>query len=287
MHRPCPDCVRRSHRQVRLMQRWATTTKTTLPSPPRTPNSKGKGKMPVATTSRDRSERRNMNTTTTHAVNSRTQILSAKSSRRGPAAARRNDVRNRAHGTPSITAATPTTLQTITSPRPCRAPTFSPHKRRRKNPPTTAPTQSQTGTKRQRPYSVSTTPNPKRHRQQHGRNPDGRRDLSANHDNPTGNTMAPTARSGGSLPAAPRRLDVWATSAPPSSPPEPDRATTAADRDQTPPTYNPPESDSAATDRDQAPLTTCAKQNADKRRRAPDQDADRPTYCIHLARKSQ
>ena len=51
MHRPCPDCVRRTHRQVRLMQRWATMTKTTLPSPLRTPNSKGKGKMPQATTS--------------------------------------------------------------------------------------------------------------------------------------------------------------------------------------------------------------------------------------------
>ena len=110
-----------------------------------------------------------------------------------------------------------------------------------------------------------------------GRNPDGRRDLSANHDNPTGNTMAPTARSGGSRPAALRRLDVWATSAPPSSPPEPDRATTAADRNQAPPNCDPPESDRATADRDQAPLTTRAKQNADKRRRAPDQDVDRPT----------
>jgi len=83
------------------------------------------------------------------------------------------------------------------------------------------------------------------------------------------------ARSGGSRPAALRRLDVWATSAPPSSPPEPDRA--AADRYQAPPTCNPPESDRAAGDRNQAPPTARAHQNADKRRRAPDQDVHRPT----------
>lgn len=29
----CLDCIRRTHRQVRMMQRWATTTKNTLPSP--------------------------------------------------------------------------------------------------------------------------------------------------------------------------------------------------------------------------------------------------------------
>ena len=233
--------------------------------------------MPLSTTTRARNEQRNM--TTTHAVNSRTQVLSARSSRRDPTVARRNDVRNGAHGTPSVTATMPATLHvpTIRSPRPCRASTFSPKKRRRKHPVTTAPTQPQTGTKRQRPHSASTTPNPKRHRQQHGRNPDGRRDLSANHDNPTGNTMAPTARSGGSRPAALRRLDVWATSAPPSGPPEPDRATTAADRNQAPLTYNPPESDRAAADRDQAPPTARVNQNADKRRRAPDQDVHRPT----------
>ena len=80
---------------------------------------------------------------------------------------------------------------------------------------------------------------------------------------------------GGPLSAVPRRLDIWATSAPPGNPPESDRA--AVNHGQAPPTCNPPESDRAAADRDQAPLTTLVHRNAGKRRRERDQDVDRPT----------
>ena len=228
--------------------------------------------MPLTTASRDRNDQRNI--TKTHAVSSRKQALPARSSRRGPVVAGRNNVRKRAHGTPSTTAAVPTTLHAPTTTSP-RAPTFSPNKRRRKQTPTTVLTRPQTGTKRQWPHSVPTTPDPKRHRQQHARSPDGRRDWSADHNNPTGNAVAPAARSGDSMPAALRRLDVCATSAPSSSPPGPDRA--AADRDQAPPKYNLPESDRAAADRPPAPPTARVNQSTDKRRRERDQDADKPT----------
>ena len=227
------------------MQRWATTTKATLPPPQRTPRSKGKGKMPQATTSRDGSEQRYM--TTSYAVSSRNQGPSARSSRRGPAIARRSDVQDRARRTPSVTVTMPITLPTptITSPRPCRAPTFSPNRRHHNRPPTTAPAQSPTGLKRQQPHYGS-MPDPKARRQQTS-GPGGRRVWSADHS---------TTRSGNPLPAAPRRLDMSASSALPRNPPVPDH--TAADREQAPP-------------------TTDDHQNAGKRRREPNQDVDQPT----------
>ena len=187
--------------------------------------------------------------------------------RQGSAVARQNVIRSRSNGTPRASAAIPLTppRPTITSPRPYRTPTSGPNRLHRNQPPTTAPAQLHTEQKRQQPHSASTTPDPKRRRQRSTRSPRGRRNWNANHNNPTDATVAPAARSGGQLPAAPRQLDMSATSALPRNPPVPDH--TAADRDYAPP-------------------TTRGHQNAGKRRHEPDQDVDRPTRR-RLQRKLQ
>lgn len=265
-HRPCPDCTRRLYRKVRLMQRWAITTKATLPTSLRAPSSKGKGKTPLATSSRDLSKRSNVNKAMKQAAGPREQAPSTRPSRRGPAETRRNDARTRTSRTPSATTTTPITLHapTSTSPRPRRAPIFSPSKRRHKHVPTTTSAQPQTELKRQRPHKSSAMPGPKRRRDQNSRNLSSYREWSAEYNNPTGNALAPRARNDGLLSAAPCRLDVWATLTPPN---------------------NPPESDRAATDRDQAPPATYVHQNTDKRRRAPGQDAGRPSRREKLRSK--
>ena len=89
-------------------------------------------------------------------------------------------------------------------------------------------------------------PDPKARRQQTS-GPGGRRVWSADHS---------TTRSGNPLPAAPRRLDMSASSALPRNLPVPDHT---------------------ATDRDQVLPTTHVHQNAGKRQHEPDQDVDRPT----------
>ena len=155
---------------------------------------------------------------------------------------------------------------TITPPRPYCTPTSGPNRRHRNQPPTTAPAQLHTEQKRPQPHSASTTPDPKRRRQRSTRSPRDRRNWNADHNNPTDDTVAPAARSGNPLPAAPRQLGMSASSALPRNLPVPDHT---------------------ATDHDQVLPTTHVHQKGGKRRHEPDHDIDRRTRRQKLRSKQR
>jgi len=227
-HRNCPDCVCRTHRQVRLMQRWTTSTKTTLPPPQPSPNAKGKRKATLVSVPRDTS--RPDATLTPRQLRARTTSSRGSAGMDGPdrrvtAAARGNVA---APGcTPPPTAATAPPApprQSVASPRPYRAPSRRDYDRK-----ASAPVHPHDGLKRKQPHMRTTEPDPKQRRRQHFRSPNDHRDHCTDQDRTTDTTSATRSETPRATP--PRRLTTSATPSQPPNPPAPDHAAPPAGHD--------------------------------------------------------